>query len=120
MSNVICSYCEQPAEWVSNETIYGRRYGASYMIWLCRSCEAWVGCHQNTKRPLGTLANKELRTARMKAHDHIDPLWRSGKFPRKEVYRALAEHFGKEIHIGGADMETCNKILQIALPAGVS
>ena len=81
------------------------------MAWWCRPCDAIVGCHQNTKTPLGTMANAELRTWRRKAHEKIDPLWRGGGLSRKEVYSFLKNHFDREIHIGGADIETCKRIV---------
>ena len=69
-----CPYCNNPAEWVSNAEVYGRPYGKSWMMYLCRPCDARVGCHQNSQTPLGTMANKELRGWRIKAHDAIDPM----------------------------------------------
>jgi len=109
-----CPYCKKPAEWVSNEAVYGgRRYGKSYMIWLCVPCDARVGCHQNTKRPLGTMANKELREVRIAAHANIDSLWRSGDYRRSDVYRAMNKHFGKEIHVGESDIELAQQIADL-------
>jgi len=112
MEEVICPYCSNPAEWVDNAEVYGRSYGKSSMIWLCRPCGAYVGCHNNTTKPLGTLANKELRDLRKKAHEAIDPIWQSGKKKRKEVYIWLMEKFGREIHIGQSDIETCKAIIE--------
>ncbi len=109
-----CPYCNKQANWVSNEKIYGRRYGKSYMAWWCDPCNAYVGCHCNTKIPLGTMANKELREWRMKAHQKIDPLWTSKQLSRKEVYQKLKDYFGREIHIGETDIETCKEIIGIS------
>jgi hypothetical protein len=114
-SKEICPYCGKPAEWVENREIYGKNYGKSYMMWLCRKDDAYVGCHQNTRKPLGTIANKELREWRKKAHAHIDPIWQSEEMARGQVYAKLAKVFGREIHIGEADIETCKKILELKL-----
>lgn len=108
-----CPYCNQRAQWVSNEMIYNRKYGKSYMCWWCKPCDAYVGCHQNTIVPLGIMANAELRKWRMKAHNRIDPIWKNGDLTRKEVYQFLKEHFGREIHIAGSDIETCKRIVAI-------
>lgn len=117
MSNRIkCPYCGEEPRWCSNEVVYGRKIGNSHMIYLCRPCDAYVGCHQNTRKPLGTLANKELRLWRRRAHAAIDPLWRAqkgrekGKM-RKKIYRALEEHFGREVHIGESDIDLCRDII---------
>ncbi len=110
-----CPYCGEPAQWVPNEVIYGRRYGRSYMAWYCRKDNAYVGCHNNTKTPLGTMANKELRQWRVKAHAHIDPLWKSGRITRKKLYKRLNGYFGREVHIGEADIRLCKAIVAIPL-----
>lgn len=109
-----CTYCGQPAEWVENKEVYGRNYGDSYMIWLCRSCDAYVGCHNNTKEAKGNFANKELRAARVAAHKFIDPLWRSRKYSRKTIYARLSDAFGETIHIGESDAKRCYEIIETA------
>ena len=108
---MICPYCHKEAEWVENKEIYGRNYGKSYMCYLCRDCNAYVGCHHNSRKALGTMANAELRSWRVKVHSVIDPLWKSSKMPRKQVYQRLKKHFGRVIHIGEADIETCQTII---------
>ena len=111
---MICPFCNQEAPWVENKAIYGRNYGKSYMCYYCKPCDAYVGCHGNTRKPLGNMANKELREWRKKAHAVIDPLWRSGKMKRWQVYRALSDSFGKQIHVGESDIETCKKIIEFS------
>jgi len=107
-----CQYCDHDAVWVDNTEIYGKRYGKSYMMWLCKPCDAYVGCHQNTKKALGTLANKELRDWRQKAHRAFDPLWKEGSMSRQEAYRWLKEKTGKWIHMGESDIETCRAVVE--------
>ena len=112
--NVKCPYCGKEAEWTSNEVVYGRRYGKSWMCYWCADCDAYVGCHNNTRVPLGTMANKELRRARMAAHEVIDPLWRSGEYTRKGLYRRLSDAMGHDVHIGGSTKEECAAIVKTA------
>lgn len=83
------------------------------MCYYCKPCDAYVGCHQNTPRALGTLANKELREARIKAHAYIDPIWKFGRMSRDRVYGILHRHFDRETHIGESDLATCKEILTI-------
>ena len=108
---IFCPYCSKKAIWCENKAIYGRNYGKSYMCYYCKGCDAYVGCHQNTKRPLGTMANRELRFWRMRTHASLDPLWKNGSKRRAEVYIMLNKHFGKEIHIGESDIQTCKNII---------
>lgn len=110
-----CPYCEKDAQWVDNKEIYGRRYGNSYMTWWCRDCDARVGCHNNTKNPFGTMANKELREWRMKVHAHIDPLWKSKKISRGKLYGKISRLIGKTYHTGEMNIEECKKILEFNL-----
>ncbi|MBT7339193.1 MAG: hypothetical protein HN802_05845 [Candidatus Jacksonbacteria bacterium] len=111
---MICPYCKKEARWCENKERYGRNYGKSYMCYWCQNCDAYVGCHQNTKRALGTMANKELRGWRMKAHASIDPIWRNGHAHRKKVYKDMKRHFGREIHIGESNIEQCKDIIKWA------
>ena len=115
---ILCSYCGAPPELVSGEAVYPHWDDlADKKFYLCRPCGAYVGCHQGTDRPLGRLADAELRKAKQAAHAAFDPLW-AGKTPkgkaRREAYRALADKFGikGEIHIGEMDVEQCRKVVE--------
>lgn len=110
--NMICPYCHKEAEWVENKEVYGRNYGHSFMCWLCRACNAYVGCHQNSRRPLGTMANKETREWRMKAHLVFDPFWKEKGYTRKSIYGKISEAMGTEIHIAESNIEQCKKIIE--------
>lgn len=112
---VFCTYCGKEAEWVENKEIYGRNYGKSYMCWLCRDCDAFVGCHNNTKRPLGTFANRELRSLRKQVHLYIDQFWKNGQLKRALVYSRISKELGFQYHTGESTIETCKKVL--ALPS---
>lgn len=81
------------------------------MVWYCKDCDAYVGCHNNTKTPLGIMANRELREWRIKAHAAIDPLWKTGFMTRKEVYALLEGYFGKPIHMGESTIEICQLVI---------
>ena len=111
MTQVICPKCNKEAPWVENKERYGQNFGKSFMCYFCKPCGTYVGCHENTRRPLGTMADKETRVWRRKAHTVIDPLWKSGKMTRKEVYKMLKEKFGRVIHIGESDINNCKEII---------
>lgn len=112
MRTVICQYCGREAEFVDSAEVYdGRSYG---MIYLCRHCDAYVGVHKGTDRPLGILANKELRRWKNAAHAAFDPLWRSGKYKRRTAYKLLSEKMGmpkERTHIGMFDIEQCKQAI---------
>jgi len=107
---MICPYCNKEAKFCENKEIYGKNYGKSYMCYYCAGCNAYVGCHQNTDKPLGTIANKELRDLRKKAHSLFDPMWQGGKMKRKEAYKLLEEKTGVK-HISWTDIDSCKKLI---------
>ena len=107
-----CPYCGDLAIWCENKEVYGRNLGKSYMIYLCKKCDAYVGCHNNTTEPLGTMANKELRVKRVETHAKIDVLWKSEVYTRKEFYQMLEKKMGREVHIGACNLEQCDEVIK--------
>lgn len=99
---VFCPYCGSLAELKDAYAIY-RREGFGH-VYVCptASCDAYVGVHQGTSKPKGSLANAALRRLRSDVHAVFDPLWRSdSEVDRSEVYEAAAQVLGlKEFHIG--------------------
>src|SRR3990167_1966788 len=100
-----CPYCGKNAQYAPNEEFYGKRYGKSYMAYFCKPCNAYVGTHENSTRPLGTMANKELRDKRIETHTLFDPLWKLGSMSRKEAYNMLSKRLGRSVHIAQSNLE---------------
>lgn len=113
---VHCDYCGGLAEYVDSAEIYnGTSYG---MIYLCRPCRAYVGVHKGTNRPLGRLADAQLRYWKKKAHDAFDPIWKYGNphGGRNGAYAWLAKQMGlpkEKTHIGMFDVEQCKQVIDI-------
>lgn len=109
--NVWCNYCHRDAELVGGNKIYPHRPDLLHKkFWRCTPCEAYVGCHPGTDKPLGRLANAELRRAKQRAHAAFDPLWKSGTMRRKDAYAWLAGAIGvakQNCHIGMFDVDAC-------------
>jgi len=84
------------------------------MVYYCKDCNAYVGCHNNTRVSKGTMANAELRAKRIMVHNLIDPLWQSGNRGRREVYKMLSDAFGEQIHVGESDLKRCDEIIKTA------
>lgn len=73
----------------------------SLPFWRCDTCKNWVGCHHKTKdrtRPLGNIPSPELKKARSHIHALIDPLWKSKKIGRSELYQRMSEKIGWNYH----------------------
>ena len=110
MRTVVCNYCGKPAELVPGRTAYPHRSDLHELwFWRCNPCDAQVGCHRGGARvnvgggvqvesdgtlPLGRLANAPLRSARLRAHDLFEQLWRNGGMTRAEAYGWMAAVLG--------------------------
>lgn len=128
----VCPYCSNESQLVDSAVVYGRSYGP---IYLCQPCDAYVGVHKGTTKPLGRLANKELRGWKQRAHAAFDPLWQhklakrrrergpeyKKHWARNSGYAWLAKQLGIErndCHIGMFDVETCKRVVEICQAVG--
>lgn len=119
----VCPYCGNKPELVDSAEIYGISFGNAY---LCRPCDAYVGCHKKSIIPLGRLANRELRKAKMNAHFYFDSLWlkkMSAGFTKHEArsaaYKWLSRQMGtppEQTHIGMFDVVQCNRVAELCKP----
>lgn len=115
MKTVICDYCGRKAKYVDSKIVYGKSYG---MIYYCGDCNAYVGVHKGSDKPLGRLANAELRYWKTAAHAVFDPLWKYGRFKhhRNAAYGWLAQKMGipvEQTHIGMFDVAQCRRAINI-------
>lgn len=128
-----CPYCGETSRLVDSSMVYGVSRGLMYLCRNWPACDAYVGVHHGTDQPKGTLADKELRDARVSAHEVFDPLWKGaiafmdwrkfGRYRRPAMkacsakardagYRWLAKRLGigyDACHFGLFDLETCKK-----------
>lgn len=118
MKAPICNYCNNATKLTTGDKIYPHRPDL-YMLkfYICEPCNAYVGCHKGGDgiRPLGRVANTELRKAKSKAHAAFDPIWKSGLMKRGAAYAALAKSLGiyqDQCHIGMFDVEQCEHVVE--------
>lgn len=74
---------------------------AALPFWKCDACGNYVGCHHKTGKPtepLGNIPTAELREARKHIHAILDPLWKSKRFRRTELYAKISDHMGFGYH----------------------
>ncbi len=124
-----CPYCESVA--VLRPASYVYKWDNDYgPLWVCAkfpSCDAYVGCHPGTEKPLGRLADGCLRFAKMNAHKAFDPLWEakmkrdgcSKGEARRAAYKWLAAQLGidpKDCHIGMMDKDMCGRVWEVCQP----
>lgn len=69
-------------------------------FYMCPKCGKFVGCHPGTKRPLGCIPTEAIKEARKRIHAKMDPLWKSGKITRPQLYRLISKKLGYTYHNG--------------------
>ena len=116
----ICRYCGGVIRLTPAKDIYGAstdRLGlANENIYLCQNCNARVGCHKGTNRPLGNVANEVLRLKRRETHQVFDRFWQDNGMSRTPAYKWLAKQMRlseKNAHIGGFEMDQCQQVIDL-------
>ena len=111
MTAPICPYCKTESKMVTGTDVYPSRPDLSdKKFYMCKPCQAWVGVHIATNKPLGTLARASLRTMRLRAHNKLDLLWKNKYLKRGKVYALLAFYLNvipKYCHIGMMSEKQC-------------
>ena len=85
-------------------------------FYQCQNCNARVGCHKGSTRPLGNLANEVLRLKRMETHQVFDAFWKAQGMSRTQGYKWMAKKLKlpEELaHIGGFEMDQCQKLINL-------
>lgn len=115
-SGLVCPYCGNATKQIDSAEIY---HGISYgIIYLCKPCNAYVGCHKGTTLSMGRLANSDLREAKKRAHHYLDQLWQPKVYNRPIVYKWLSESLGINqdfTHIGMSNLKQCEKIIALSI-----
>ncbi|MBA2125096.1 hypothetical protein DLM45_02495 [Hyphomicrobium methylovorum] len=101
-----CCTCARDVEarLTSGAEVYPHRSDlADVPRWKCDGCGNHVGTHHKTKnptKPLGNIPSNEIKYARIKIHELIDPLWKSGLLRRGKVYAKMSDALGYPYHTG--------------------
>lgn len=119
---IFCVECQKDVEprLTTGSIVYPRSPQLSRdKFWQCRSCKNFIGCHKNARKnklkPLGVIANQELKGARIKIHELIDPIWRNEKMKRGEVYAVISNELGYTYHTGELrSIEEARRVWKIA------
>jgi hypothetical protein len=121
-----CPYCKGSASIQPATVIYGSS-GKTYPdVLVCDGstgggrCDAYVGTHTAGPRigkPLGTIADRELRELRKICHNrYFDPLWKEGEKERKEAYDYLSMIMAKPkllAHIAMFNTADCGHFIHL-------
>ncbi len=117
MKPQVCPFCRSSVSLVDSAKVYRRSYGFIYLCDRFPHCDARVSCHPGSIKPLGTLADRELRQWRSLAHRHFDPLWKSRIFTsRHAAYKWLASSMGLPpalTHVAMFDVSQCIRAIAV-------
>lgn len=101
---IYCCKCEKKVEalLIDGSKAYPHREDLySLPFWECPECCNFVGCHHKTKnrtQPLGCIPTKEIKSARIHIHKILDPLYKSGRINRRELYEIISDKIGWKYH----------------------
>lgn len=113
----VCPFCSSSVSLVDSAKVYRRSYGFIYLCDRYPYCDARVSCHRGSDKPMGTLANRELRRWRSLAHRQFDPLWKTGIFTsRQAAYKWLARAMGLPpalTHVAMFDKKQCQRVIDV-------
>lgn len=102
----VCPYCNTDSQQRTGRFVHPKRPElAARLFYVCPQCDARVSCCPRTARPLGSLANAELRALRKQGHDAFDVVWRRAaphlqRAARAGAYAWIEAELGREIHFG--------------------
>lgn len=93
--SIKCPYCGGTAVLRDASYVYGGESGHKH-LYVCQhypEYNAYVGVHEGTLIPLGTLTDSELRNKRILAHQTFDRIWKNGILSKKNAYRWMQDIF---------------------------
>lgn len=112
-----CPYCGSHAVLRSADGIYMKNPRES-MLYVCKNypvCDAYVRVHPGTTKPMGSLANKQLRNLRMEAHRYFDQIYIRGIMSKQDAYHWLSDVLCipfLDTHIGQMGEYYCSKVIE--------
>ncbi len=112
-----CPYCGSPGILRSADGIY-KDNSQNAMLYVCKhypTCDSYVRVHRGTKIPMGTMANRQLRSLRLEAHKYFDRLHKRGYMSKDDAYHWLAATLGlpvNQAHIGMLGEYYCKIVIE--------
>lgn len=112
-----CPYCGALADLRPASEIYGDEERKD-LLYVCRNfpqCKSYVSVYPGTTKPMGPLANGDLRHKRILAHRKFDQIWQNGIMSRDAAYRWMADYFGiplRDAHIGMFGEYRCEELIK--------
>lgn len=119
---VICPYCGKKAVLRPASYLYADKkiFDPDGMFYVCSGypdCDAYVSANKKNQKPLGKMANGELRHLRIEAHRALREIWQRGYMTQASTYHWLSAKMGlhfKETHIAKFNTYFCEETIRLA------
>ena len=120
LADVMCPYCNNKADLMGDAIFRGGN--ASGVVWACLPCDARVGVVKKDAgfKPLGRLANEELREIKKKAYGAFEQVARITGMNRSKIYNLVRYEMGisnTKCQLGLFDVDQCQQAIDICLIA---
>ena len=106
-NRLYCPYCGRQAVLRPAMYVYGERnLDPDNYLYVCGgypACDSYIGAHKKSLRPMGTLADGDLRHKRIEAHRALNEVITAGIMTKHGLYIWLQNRLclsEKEMHIG--------------------
>ena len=112
-----CPYCGATTHLRSADGIYFDN-SKNAMLYACKNyprCDSYVRVHPGTTIPMGTVADKKLRTMRKDAHKYFNQIYYRGIMTKQEAYQWLSDFMGLPMastHIGMMGEYYCQQVIE--------
>ena len=122
LPEVICPYCGKKAVLRPASYLYGEKriFTPETMFYVCSGypdCNAYVSANQKNHRPLGIMADGELRNLRIKTHRALREIWTQGYMTKNSTYHWLSGKLAlpeKETHVAMFSTYRCRETIRLA------
>ena len=115
-----CPYCGAPAICRPSSMVHGgNTWQNDTFLYVCSrwpECDSYVTAHKYSLIPMGSMANKSLRSKRMQAHRAMDELRRCRHMDTWAVYVWIQMKMDlppDKAHIGMFSEEMCDRLISI-------
>lgn len=117
-----CPYCGAHAAYRPATIVYGESTSEQYAdahLYICSrwpACDAYVSAHKQSKQPMGTLANSELRHKRILAHRSLNALGKQYKMEKRDLYiwlQAKLAFTEEQTHIAMFSEYRCGQVIAL-------
>ncbi len=115
---IYCPYCGAEAKLRPSSVVYKENTLKDGFLFVCDrypKCDAYVAAHADSRLPMGTLANGDLRHKRIEAHKVFGKLWQSGLMSKHDAYIWMQSKFAlgrEQAHIAMFSEYMCDKLIE--------